>query len=79
LNSYLLAIKDLKDIYSGKYINEVLLETLKDFNIKYNIIRYIYIYLKKKRKIILIFNSITRDNAGLNDTLIEAFFKYYNK
>jgi len=77
LNSYLLAIKDLKDIYSGKYINKVLLETLKDFNIEYNIIRYVFIF--KKKKIILIFNSITRDNAGLNDTLIEAFFKYYNK
>ena len=77
MNSYLLAIKDLKDIYSGKYINKVLLETLKDFNIEYNIIRYVFIF--KKKKIILIFNSITRDNAGLNDTLIEAFFKYYNK
>jgi len=77
LNSYLLAIKDLKDIYSGKYINKVLLETLKDFNIKYNIIKYIFIF--KKKKIILIFNSITRDNARLNNTLIEAFSKHYNK
>jgi len=77
LNSYLLAIKDLKDIYSGKYINKVLLETLKDFNIEYNIIRYVFIF--KKKKIILIFNSITRDNARLNNTLIEAFSKHYNK
>ena len=77
MNSYLLAIKDLKDIYSGKYINKVLLETLKDFNIKYNITRYIFIF--KKKKIILIFNSITRDNARLNNTLIEAFSKHYNK
>ena len=37
-----------------------------------------YLYFKKK-KIILIFNSITRDNAGSNDTLIEAFSKHYNK
>jgi len=72
-----LAIKDFKDIYSGKYINKVLLETLKDFNIKYNITRYIFIF--KKKKIILIFNSITRDNARLNNTLIEAFSKHYNK
>jgi len=77
LNSYLLAIKDLKDIYSKKYINKVLLETLKDFNIKYNIIKYIFIF--KKKKIILIFNIITRDNAKLNNTLIKAFSKYYNK
>jgi len=77
LNSYLLAIKDLKDIYSGKYINKVLLETLKDFNIKYNITRYIFIF--KKKKIILVFNSITRDNAKSNDTLIKAFSKHYNK
>jgi hypothetical protein len=39
LKSYLLAIKDLKDIYSGLYINLVLLETLKEYNIKYNIIK----------------------------------------
>ena len=77
MNSYLLAIKDLKDIYSGKYMNKVLLETLKDFNIKYNIIKYIFIF--KKKKIILIFNSIARDNAKLNNTLIKAFSKYYNK
>jgi hypothetical protein len=37
LKSYLLAIKDLKDIYSGKYMNFVLLEALKEYNIKYNI------------------------------------------
>ena len=51
MNSYLLAIKDFKDIYSGKYINEVLLETLKDFNIEYNIIKYIFIFKKKENNI----------------------------
>jgi len=39
LKSYLLAMKDLKDIHSGSYINLVLLETLKEYNIKYNITR----------------------------------------
>jgi len=58
-------------------MNKVLLETLKDFNIKYNIIKYIFIF--KKKKIILVFNSITRDNAKSNDTLIKAFSKHYNK
>jgi hypothetical protein len=32
-------MKDLKDIYSGNYINRVLLEALKEFNIEYNITR----------------------------------------
>jgi hypothetical protein len=39
LKSYLLAIKDLKDIYNSKYMNSVLLEALEDFGIDYNIIR----------------------------------------
>jgi hypothetical protein len=39
LKSYLLAMKDLKDIYSGLYMNSVLLKTLKEYNIKYNITR----------------------------------------
>ena len=39
LKSYLLAIKDLKDIHSGVYMNSVLLETLKEYNIEYNITR----------------------------------------
>jgi hypothetical protein len=30
-------MKNLKDIHSSKYINTILLETLKDFNIEYNI------------------------------------------
>jgi hypothetical protein len=32
-------MKDLKDVYSGKYMNSVLLEALKEYNIEYNIIR----------------------------------------
>ena len=32
-------MRDLKDIYSSKYMNSVLLEALKAYNIKYNIIR----------------------------------------
>jgi len=32
-------MKDLSDIHSGQYINKVLLETLKEYNIEYNIIR----------------------------------------
>ena len=32
-------MKDLKDIYSGNYMNLVLLETLKEYNIEYNITR----------------------------------------
>jgi hypothetical protein len=30
-------MKDLKEIHSSLYINSVLLETLKDYNIEYNI------------------------------------------
>jgi hypothetical protein len=32
-------MKDLKDIHSGQYINKVLLKALKQYNIKYNIIK----------------------------------------
>ena len=32
-------MRDLKDIYSNKYINSVLLEALKVYNIEYNIIK----------------------------------------
>jgi len=32
-------MKDLKDIYSGKYMNSVLLKALREFNIEYNITR----------------------------------------
>jgi hypothetical protein len=32
-------MKDLNDIHSGKYLNSVLLEALKDYNIEHNIIR----------------------------------------
>ena len=32
-------MKDLKDIHSGKYINIILLEALKEYNIEYNITR----------------------------------------
>jgi hypothetical protein len=32
-------MKDLLDIYSGEYINKVLLEALKEYNIEYNITR----------------------------------------
>jgi hypothetical protein len=39
LKSYFLAIKDLKDIYSSKYMKSVLLEALKAYSIKYNITR----------------------------------------
>jgi len=39
LKSYLLVMKNLKEKYSGVYINEVLLNTLKNYNIEYNIIR----------------------------------------
>jgi hypothetical protein len=39
LKSYLLTIKNLKDIHSSKYMNSVLLEALEDFGIEYNITR----------------------------------------
>jgi hypothetical protein len=32
-------MKDLKDIHSGQYMNMVLLDTLKEYNIEYNITR----------------------------------------
>jgi len=32
-------MKDLNEPHSGTYMNSVLLETLKEFNIKYNITR----------------------------------------
>lgn len=39
LKSYLLAMKDLKEKHFSLYLNDVLLETLKEYNIKYNIIK----------------------------------------
>jgi hypothetical protein len=72
-------MKDLSDKYSGVYMNSVLLESFKSLILS-------IIYLGKlpllfifflKHKLILI--SITRDNASLNDILIEAFTKYYRK
>jgi len=30
-------MKDLKELYSSTYINSVLLKTLKEYNIEYNI------------------------------------------
>jgi len=39
LKFYLLAMKDFKEKYSEIYINEVLLNILKDYNIEYNIIK----------------------------------------
>jgi hypothetical protein len=38
-------MKDLSDVHSGVYINKVLLEALKDYNIEYNIIRYLILIL----------------------------------
>jgi len=32
-------MKDLKEPYSGTYMNSVLLETLREYNIEYNITR----------------------------------------
>jgi hypothetical protein len=32
-------MKDLSDIHSSAYMNSVLLETLKEYNIEYNITR----------------------------------------
>ena len=32
-------MKDLSDVYLGVYINKVLLEALKAYNIEYNIIK----------------------------------------
>jgi hypothetical protein len=45
LKSHLLAMRELSDIHSGIYMNSVLLETLKEFDIEYNIIRYVIFYL----------------------------------
>jgi hypothetical protein len=39
LKSYLLGMRDLNNIHLGLYMNLVLLETLKEYNIKYNITR----------------------------------------
>jgi hypothetical protein len=36
---FLLGIRDLKNKYSGAYLNKVLFELLKEFDIKYNIIK----------------------------------------
>ena len=41
-------MKDLKERHSGLYLNEVLLETLRDYNIEYNIARYLLLTLLKK-------------------------------
>jgi hypothetical protein len=32
-------MKDLKEVHSGIYMNSVLLETLREYNIEYNITR----------------------------------------
>jgi hypothetical protein len=37
-------MKDLLDIHSGIYMNSMLLEALKEFNIKYNITRLVIIF-----------------------------------
>jgi hypothetical protein len=39
LISYFLGVRDLKDKHSESYINEVLLELLKDLDIEYDITR----------------------------------------
>jgi hypothetical protein len=44
LKSYLLAMKDLSDKHSGVYMNSVLLEALKHYNIEYNINRYLVFF-----------------------------------
>ena len=38
-------MRDLAEKHSGAYINKVLLEALKDFDIEYNIIRQVLFYL----------------------------------
>ena len=35
-------MQDLKEIHSRSYMNSVLLEALKDFNIEYNIERLVF-------------------------------------
>ena len=52
LESYLLRMTKLEDKYSRVYMYKVLLDTLSDFNIKYNIKRYIFIYLITTKRII---------------------------
>jgi hypothetical protein len=59
-------MKDLADIHSGIYMNSVLLEALKVYNIEFKITK-------------LILYSITRDNASSNDILLKAFIKHYSK
>jgi triosephosphate isomerase len=39
LHTFLLGIQDLKDRHSGAYLNEVLLELLKEFDIEHKITR----------------------------------------
>ena len=38
-------MKDLKDKHSRAYLLEVLLETLKDYNIEFNITRYVFPFI----------------------------------
>jgi hypothetical protein len=50
-------MKDLLDVYSRVYMNKALLEALKDYNIEYNIIRYlifIFIFIFKKNLLIIL-------------------------
>ena len=39
-------MKLLVDKHSEVYLNSILLETLKDYNIEYNIIRYLFLFIK---------------------------------
>jgi hypothetical protein len=39
LYTFLLGMRDLKNKYSGAYLNEVLLELLKEFDIEHKITR----------------------------------------
>ena len=58
---------------------KVLLNTLEDFNIKYNIKRYLFLLLIYYLLInINNFYSITRDNTLFNNILISSFIKVYN-
>ena len=38
-------MKDLSDVHSGVYMNKVLLEALEQYNIEYNIMRYLILFL----------------------------------
>lgn len=38
-------MKGLSDIHSGEYMNTVLLEALKDYNIEYNITRLVILII----------------------------------